>query len=158
MPPRPGPQAHGVAYIAEWTTDWRDRDPQLPLFASHWESGNPDGLFVDGPGWDSLDSAIAWGRERAPEVYVRVGRTAPQVYFSAGAINGGPTHGDERIPNWPPSVDDLELIQLQGSDEPEEQQAPPTESKRLALLDTPEIIRLDDNTAAGLETLSEEGK
>jgi len=78
----------------------------------------------------------------------------PRTTSLAGAINGGPKHGDERIPNWPPSVDDFELIQLQGSDEPEEQQESPTESKRLALLDAPEIIRLDDETDPGVETPS----
>lgn len=102
-----------MVWLGEELTEWRAGDPQLPLVAGMWEVG--DRPHEEGPGWDSIDAAIAWGRERADEVYIRIGRGADQVYFSAGTINGSPDGG--RLPDWPPSFDDVMSIEGQ-PDEP----------------------------------------
>ncbi len=38
------------------------------------------GVLEQGPGWDDIEEAIRWGRERAPKVFVRIGGKA----YSAG--------------------------------------------------------------------------
>ncbi|HYZ76397.1 MAG TPA: hypothetical protein VE596_03390 [Gaiellaceae bacterium] len=77
------PRRRGVVYIAE---ELKDAVLQGPTrFYGHWESGNPaDGVLDEGPGWDEIEAAIAWGRERAPVVLLRLGETGPQAHYSAG--------------------------------------------------------------------------
>jgi len=93
-----GAPLHGVVWIAD--------DPDLgpagvpPGVSCHWE-GERDGqpVFLEqGPDGASLDEAIAWGRERAPRVLVRVGGSR---HFSAGAQD--PPDGE--LPRWPPSTE-----------------------------------------------------
>ena len=52
-------------------------------------------MLEDGPGWDEAEDAIRWGRERAPQVYIRVGGALPQTYYSAGEVNAS------EFPPWP---------------------------------------------------------
>lgn len=49
-------------------------------------------LVETGPGWDSAEDAVAWGRVRADVVLIRLGASPPQAYFSAG----------KREPSGPP--------------------------------------------------------
>ena len=68
----------GIVYIAK--REFVDAEPHL--YYGHWESTAADepGVLEQGPGWDDIEDAIQWGRDRAPEVYVRVaGKT-----YSAG--------------------------------------------------------------------------
>jgi hypothetical protein len=72
----------GVVFISEdpWAEEF-----DSPRFTGHWEAseGGSNELVENGPGWDSPEDAIAWGRQRAPIVLIRVG-PFPQRYFSAG--------------------------------------------------------------------------
>lgn len=55
-------------------------------------------LLEGGPGWPTAELAVAWGRERADVVLIRIG--VPGTYYSAG--DSEPT--DEQLPRWDPSV------------------------------------------------------
>jgi hypothetical protein len=93
-------EKRGAVYIS-WHPDaerW-PRSPDEPLFQGHWEPGHrrqPD--FINGPGWEDVEEAIAWGRERAPVVLVYLGSHEERIY-SAGERYVGPPH-----PRWPPAV------------------------------------------------------
>jgi hypothetical protein len=65
-----------------------------PYDDDHYEEGRPDGEW-----WDSVDDAIAWGRERAPIVLVRIGNT----HYSAGALHAEDDE-DNPLPLWPPET------------------------------------------------------
>jgi hypothetical protein len=113
-----GEQLRGVVYIAESTIDSLAKIPGAHLFEGHWEHIAARD-FEDGPGWDSLDEAILWGRERAPEVILRIGRVEPQVHFSAGLVNLA-ARTDYPLPDWPPSIEDLPVIEAQADCEAED--------------------------------------
>jgi hypothetical protein len=73
----------GVVYIAQRLEGW----PGDTEFYGHWEVEGPDtGPMVEGPGWDTAEDAITWGRERAPTVIIRVGRQPWQQHYSAGDV------------------------------------------------------------------------
>jgi hypothetical protein len=86
-----------VVFIAE--DPWAGEDDS-PRFYGHWEAAEvgSNELLEQGPGWDDADEAIAWGRERASIVLIRVG-PMPQRYFSAG-LEQPP---DQTLPQWPES-------------------------------------------------------
>lgn len=89
----------GIVYIAQELDDeWR---PGQPRFRGHWEVGDEADTFVEGPGWDDPDLAVQWGRERAPEVYIRVGGIEPQTYYSGGDVHDAGELADDPIPLWP---------------------------------------------------------
>ena len=98
-----GAPLHGVVFIADDPLPLHQGRP--PGVHCHWE-GERDGqpVFLEhGPAEASLDEAIAWGRERAPLVLVRLGGSR---YFSAGAEDPQ----DEELPRWPPSAEGLAEI------------------------------------------------
>jgi hypothetical protein len=51
-----------------------------PRFVGYWDSGEPPGLIENGPGWDEVEDAIRWGRERAPAVLLRLGADEDSIY------------------------------------------------------------------------------
>jgi hypothetical protein len=70
----------GIVHIAISHPLREDR----PRYRGHWEDGQmPATILEEGPGWDDTQTAVAWGRERAPIVLVRVGRDEHSIY-SAG--------------------------------------------------------------------------
>lgn len=59
--------------------------PPPPRIEGHWERDGAAPLH--GPGWDDAVEAIAWGRERAPEVYLRIDtRVHSYRYARAGDL------------------------------------------------------------------------
>ena len=59
---------------------------------------DPPALIEEGPGWPTADMAIAWGRQRADIVLIRIG--VPGTYYSAGDID---PVGDHPL-HWPPHL------------------------------------------------------
>lgn len=94
------PTRRGIVYIAEELRDVAVPGPTR--FYGHWESQDPNTLLEQGPGWDEIEDAVTWGRERAPVVLLRLGETEPQVHYSAGdeEPRGIPPPGG--IHSWPP--------------------------------------------------------
>ena len=86
----------GVVYIAE--TIEIDRFPGEPRFTGHWAIADtqPAEFLEEGPGWDTPENAIEWGRARAPIVLIRTGEQSPQIYYSAGEIEPP----GETLPRW----------------------------------------------------------
>jgi hypothetical protein len=117
MSPGRGRGSEGRVYIAESPID--SLDPEVHLFEGVWE--RDEGLTEMGPGWSSLDDAVAWGRARAPGVILRIGRSGRQVLFSAGEVNRW--RETEHIPDWPPSFADLQLIERQLASEVDDHMA-----------------------------------
>jgi hypothetical protein len=70
----------GIVYIARSHPPWNK-----PRFTGYWERGEPAEMREQGPGWDDLHDAVAWGKARAPRVLVRLGATEDTIY-SAGEI------------------------------------------------------------------------
>ena len=80
-------QRRGIVYVAE--------DPEGdPPFTGYWENGQPPAMLENGPGWTDAQEAVAWGRQRAAVVLIRLW---PDRYFSAGEQ---PSRG-EVLPAWP---------------------------------------------------------
>ncbi len=69
----------GIVYIAPAP------DPDTHTFSGYWDRSDPPEILEQGPGWDDVEEAIAWGRERAPRVMVRLGQDETSIY-SAGEI------------------------------------------------------------------------
>lgn len=86
----------GDVYITE---DWDAEDFLTGRFSASWTSGRGDGPWARGPCGVSAEEAIAWGRERAPVVVLRVGEGA---HYSAGD-----EQPREELPPWP--SDGIEL-------------------------------------------------
>jgi hypothetical protein len=91
-----------VPYTAPLGEDTeREWVPADPRFYGHWE-GTIDGHpahFEQGPGWNDVEDAIAWGRARTSRVLVRLGLGDPKHYSA----------GEERLTDpkttvlpWPP--------------------------------------------------------
>jgi hypothetical protein len=70
----------GIVYIARSYPPWNK-----PRFTGHWDRGEPPEMLEQGPGWDDLHDAVAWGTARAPRVLVRLGATEDTIY-SAGEV------------------------------------------------------------------------
>jgi hypothetical protein len=78
-------QRHGIVYLSE--------DPEEdPPFGGYWDNGDPPDMLEQGPGWMTAPEAVAWGRERAHVVLIRLW---PDRYFSAGDRH------EEDLPIWP---------------------------------------------------------
>ena len=91
----------GIVYLAQRLEGW----PGEPEFYGHWEVDAPDeGPMLEGPGWSTAEEAIAWGRERAPVVIIRVGRQPWQQHYSAGDVfpDLEPPRGG--LLPWPPML------------------------------------------------------
>lgn len=89
----------GIVHIAENDADSPHR------FTGYWESELQGRRFFveQGPEWDDPDEAVAWGRERAPKVVVRLDIGWGNVrFFTAGHT---PVEGDvdEPVFTWPPA-------------------------------------------------------
>ena len=86
----------GIVYIA------RNYPVEGSLrFTGYWDRGDPPELLEDGPGWDDLHDAVAWGKARAPRVLVRLGATEDTIY-SAGEIHLAKyADGSAPYPVWP---------------------------------------------------------
>lgn len=89
----------GIVYISEEAPD-EGASSRTPRFRGHWESVDPPGLLEAGPGWETADSAIAWGRARADVVLIRIGM--PGTYYSAGEER---PPREEHMPTWPPNTE-----------------------------------------------------
>ena len=59
------------------------REPGGPEFVGHWEDEDQPSPLEEGPGWDDVEEAIAWGRERALRVFVNL-TGKPGGFYSAG--------------------------------------------------------------------------
>lgn len=77
--PQPVPDREGIVYIS------RDIGEAGQSFVGHWERGDPPKMLEEGPGWDDPEHAIAWGRERADRVLIRLGDDETSIY-SAGLV------------------------------------------------------------------------
>jgi hypothetical protein len=80
--------------------DGRMVDPETSRFWVSWQihdAEKGEGGVLEDAEIVGADAAIAWGRERADEVFIRLGDTG-DTDFSAGAVAG-----DDPIPRWPPS-------------------------------------------------------
>jgi hypothetical protein len=89
----------GIVYIAAAL------QPNARRFTGYWDRGNPPEILEHGPGWDDVEEAIAWARERAPRVLVRLGDDDAAIY-SAGEIRltrlaDGTS---DAYPQWPPHL------------------------------------------------------
>jgi hypothetical protein len=68
-------------------------------FTAHWE-GEDVSEHMDGPEGVPVEEAIAWGRERADVVLIRLGDS--DVHYSAGRLQPPPEPDDEEdLPVWP---------------------------------------------------------
>ena len=131
----------GRVWLGEEPAAWRAANPRVPLVTGTWEVG--DRRYEDGPGWDSIDAAIEWG-ERSDEVYVRIGRSNRQIYFSAGSING--SLASDHFPDWPPSYEDTIAIEQKPDGPASPEEAAAIATKRVAQLrDEPPVIALKDD-------------
>jgi hypothetical protein len=95
---------HGVVFISDDPFPLRQGRP--PGVQCHWE-GERDGqpvLLEQFPAGGPVEEAIAWGRERAPLVLVRLGGAR---CFSAGIEDPS----DQELPRWPPSAEALAEIE-----------------------------------------------
>jgi hypothetical protein len=92
------PEKRGTVYIAPSGSDVPSGRMVDPDTSSFWVSWQEEGL-ADVIEWrDDIvgaEAAIAWGRERAAVVVIRLGHTG-DTYFSAGDI------ADPSVPSWPP--------------------------------------------------------
>jgi hypothetical protein len=89
----------GVARISEqmrvelqwhrYTASWQP-EPDAPAETFYSE---------DGPGWNDVEQAVAWGRQHAPIVYVRLGEGLSEIY-NAGERDDGRRNPTGR---WPGS-------------------------------------------------------
>lgn len=86
----------GTVFIAE---DFSNDDPYLLTgrFSAHWESEGGR-QYRAGPEGVSADEAIAWGREQADVVLIRLGDS--DVHHSAGSHRPPPAPDDD-FPIWP---------------------------------------------------------
>jgi hypothetical protein len=89
-------------YIAVIRQEFEPIDPDRKFVAT-WSR---QGAEVDGPGWDSVEGAVAWGRIRAPYVLVRL-RTerALDVWTWTEHLHAPPqwkeySPGEKTLPGW----------------------------------------------------------
>jgi hypothetical protein len=99
--------------VASWPTVFIDRyyeddfdtDPPWPRRrrwpddAAEWQAYCEYGSHAEEAWFDDVDHAIAWGRERAQRIFVRLGADNTSVYVAAGELV---TVDDKPLPSWPP--------------------------------------------------------
>ena len=83
---------HGAVYVIEEFTS----EPPEPRYLGHWKR---DDYFTNGPGWDSVEQAIAWARQRAPIVLLMTGTASELRHWSAG-VEKVERYGDETVVEW----------------------------------------------------------
>jgi hypothetical protein len=94
---------HGQVFIAPHPQpDWEGS------FTAYWDNEEPDKsepprVLEQGPVFADVEEAIAWGRERALRVLVRLGDDSSSLY-SAGEfqLHHGPCGSGPGVPAWPP--------------------------------------------------------
>jgi len=89
-------QKRGTVYIAPAAFEVPEGRMVDPATSAFWVSWQGEELFDD----DAVvgaEAAVAWGRDRAEVVFIRLGHTE-DTYFSAGS-----EHPDPKTPTWPPS-------------------------------------------------------
>ena len=88
---------------------WDGTGPAPPLDKArgHIEPSEGDSGPLEEGEWDDVEDAIAWARERAPYVVVRVGYSG---YYSAGKIQ----HPDYKP--WPPTDEAIRSETRRGRD------------------------------------------
>jgi hypothetical protein len=92
-------ERHGQVFIA----------PRLDGgFGAYWDNEEPDKneppqMLEEGPVFTDVEDAIAWGRDRALRVLVRLGHDSSSLY-SAGEyqLHDGPWGSGPAIQGWPP--------------------------------------------------------
>jgi hypothetical protein len=80
-------------------------DPETTLFNVSWENWDEireEGELISAAMIRGADAAIAWGRERADVILIRLGHTRG-TYYSAGSVEPKPAERDATIPTWPPA-------------------------------------------------------
>lgn len=91
-------EKRGTVYIAPSAFDvptGRMVDPETSLFWVSWQDETADDVVESRDDIVGAEAAIAWGRERADVVVIRLGHRG-DTYFSAGDIP------DPSMPPWPP--------------------------------------------------------
>lgn len=73
---------HGIVYVAEELADAVLPGPTR--YYGHWEAERAGGVIEQGPGWNDVEEAVAWGIARAPTVLLRLGASEPQTHYWAG--------------------------------------------------------------------------
>jgi hypothetical protein len=69
-----------------YTASWQP-EPDAPAETFYSE---------DGPGWNDVEQAVAWGRQHAPIVYVRLGEGLSEIY-NAGEKDDGWAESDRAM-------------------------------------------------------------
>ena len=78
------------------------RRPGDLAFTGYWDRGDPPEVLEQGPGWDDVEEAVAWGRARAPKVVLRLGATDDTIYSAGEAPLTEFADGTgRRYPAWP---------------------------------------------------------
>ena len=89
-----------VVFIAQRLSDFEGESE----FYGHCEVEDRGATtMIEGPGWQTADEAVAWGRKVAPTVIIRIGPRPGQQHYSAGEVfpdsSQAPAGG---ILPWPP--------------------------------------------------------
>lgn len=90
-----------IAPSASFPADGRMVDPATARFWVSWQDDDLDDV-IENDDVLGAESAIAWGRERADVVLIRLGHRG-DTYFSAGTVHQEPEDEEERLPIWPPA-------------------------------------------------------
>jgi hypothetical protein len=98
---------HGDCGVAKVGIVFVDRRPPVEHwvraaeetdYSTYWEIPGPK-PGIEGPDTDDVEEAIAWGRERASVVFVRLG-PGDEHWYSAGDLPA--RLGGQSFPQWPP--------------------------------------------------------
>lgn len=99
-----------IVYIDRVYDDGFDEDPPWPR-RRRWSPSEPEWQagcdykdhFEESPGFNTVEEAIQWGRERSPIVLVRLGSALDAVY-SAGDVQAAEKVDGSglQFPKWPP--------------------------------------------------------
>lgn len=100
-------QKRGVVFIAPVDLAPANGEMVSPAarFYGHWEAAGGGGIIElgpqgdDGDWWEGAEDAIAWARQRAPVVVIRLG-SRDDTYFSAGEVDV--VDAGRPMKKWPP--------------------------------------------------------
>jgi hypothetical protein len=88
-------ERRGTVWIGPSTLELPSGRLVDPATARFWVSWQDDELLEDDE-VAGAEAAIAWGRERAERVLIRLGHNGP--HYAAGEVSGG------SAPSWPPET------------------------------------------------------
>jgi len=74
-----------------------------PATATFWASWQTDEEAIEDVDIVGAENAIAWGRDRADVVVIRLGHRG-DTYFQAGAVHEQDDSDDPPPPPWPPAA------------------------------------------------------